>query len=413
MKENADTHNDSKASIKHPRIIFLNQMAGPLFRELAEDISQEWSPSLLFTGHPDTLQRSQTASLSIKAAPVYQRKSYVSRVLSWIYYSVYVFFQCLRLSRDALLFLVSPPFVGMIGYLFKRFRGQRYVVLIYDITPDAMITHGPLKESGLITRLWRRMNRLVWENAEAVFTLSDQMAANLERHFDVRKTPAGKLIVIPNWADVDWIRPTAKDTNEFARKYKQTGKLTVMYSGNLGQSHDIETILTAARMFKENDAVRFMIIGDGAKKNLVEKTKREDGLDNLTVLPFQPESILPSLLSTAELAIISLDKGSEGLMVPSKTYYSMAAGCVLIGLCDNNSEVARIISRHQCGIVVNPGDIDAMINAIKDFLGDRSKLDLYRANSRNAAERFYSRKNTSQYLKALAAIRLEQRSCQK
>jgi glycosyltransferase involved in cell wall biosynthesis len=391
--------------MQKPRILFLNQMAGPLFRELAEDISQEWSPSLLFTGHPDTLKHSQTASLHIIAAPTYQRRNYVSRILSWIQYFICVLIRCWRQGRGALLFIVSnPPFIGIIGYLFKRLRGQRYVVLIYDITPDAMITHGPLKESGLITRLWRRMNRLVWENAEIVFTLSDPMASNLERWFDVCKTRAGKVIVIPNWADVDWIRPMAKDTNEFARKYMQTGKLTVMYSGNLGQSHDIETILNAAKRLKGNDAVRFMIIGDGARRNLVEKTKREDGLDNLTVLPFQPENILPVLLATADLAVISLDKGSEGLMVPSKTYYSMAAGAALIGLCDKNCEVARIISRYECGIVVTPGDIDAMTNGIIDLLGDKSKLNHYRANSRIAAEKFYSRKNTSQYLEALATV---------
>jgi glycosyltransferase involved in cell wall biosynthesis len=248
------------------------------------------------------------------------------------------------------------------------------------------------------------MNRLVWENAEIVFTLSDQMAGNLEQWFNVQKTRAGKVIVIPNWADVDWIRPVTKDENEFARKYKQVEKLTVMYSGNLGAAHDIETMLDSAKRLKENDAVHFMIIGDGAKKNLVEKTKLEAGLDNLTILPFQPESVLPSLLSTAEVAIISLDKGSEGLMVPSKTYYSMAAGCALIGLCDNNSEVARIINRHQCGTVVSPGDIDAMTSTIKTFLDDKSTLDLYRTNSRIAAEKFYSRKNTNRYLEALETV---------
>jgi glycosyltransferase involved in cell wall biosynthesis len=414
MNENIDKCDDSKVSVKHPRIIFLNQMAGPLFRELAEDISKEWSPSLLFTGHADTLKYSQTAFLHIIASPTYQRRNNVSRLLSWIWYSVYVFIRCLRLPRNALLFVVFPPFVGMIGYLFKRLRGQHYIVLIYDIILDATIKFGLLKQSGLITRLWRRMDRLVWENAEVVFTLSDQMADNLKRWFDVSKTPTGKVIVIPNWADIDWIRPVAKDKNEFAREYKQVGKLTVMYSGNLGQSHDIETILGAAKKLKENDAVHFMIIGDGAKKKLVEKTKREDSLDNLTVLPYQPENLLPALLSTADLAVISLDKGSEGLMVPSKTYYAMAAGAALVGLCNNNSEVARIISRHQCGIVVAPGDINALIGGIMDLLDDKSKLDGYRANSRSAAERFYSRKNTSQYLRALTtALPSERQSRQK
>ena len=387
-------------------IIFLNQMAGPLFRELAEDISKEWSPALLFTGHPDTLKANQTASLSIIAAPKYQRSSYISRILSWIRYFVYVFYQCWGLCGGALLFLVSnPPFLGLIGYVFKCLRGQRYVVLVYDIYPDTLVQFGSLKERGLITRLWRRVNRLVWENAEIVFTIGERMAANLERNFDASKTLLGKVIFIPNWADTNWIKPTAKDKNEFAKKYGQVGKLTVMYSGNLGQTHDIETILTAAKELKEYDSIHFMIIGEGAKKNLVEETKYRDGLDNLTILPFQSEGTLLFSLPTADFAVITLDKGSEGLMVPSKTYYSMAAGSALIGLCDSSSEVAHIINRHECGIVVEPGDVNSMVNWILAMFNDKTKLNNYCKNSRFAAEEYYSRKNTSRYLEALSAIR--------
>ena len=392
-------------SPKHPRIIFLNQMAGPLFRELAEDISQEWSPALLFTGYPDTLKAGSIGSLSIIATPEYRRKNNATRILSWIQYFVCVLFRCWRQWRGALLFVVSnPPFIGIIGYLFKCLRGQRYVVLVYDIYPDILVQFGRLKESGLITRLWRRMNQLVWGNAEVVFTLGDRMAANLEQQFDVGKTRAGKVIVIPNWADIDWIQPVAKDKNEFAKKYGQVRKLTVMYSGNLGKTHDIETILGAAKRLRENDAIGFMIIGEGPQKNLVEKAKCQDGLDNLTILPFQPEHVLPTSLPTADLAVITLGKGSEGLMVPSKTYYAMAAGSALIGLCDNNSEVAHIINRHKCGIVVSPGDVDGMVNGIVDLSGDKAKLNQYRVNSRSAAEKFYSRNNTSQYLEALSTL---------
>lgn len=405
MVKHTHHYNASKNRSKHYRIIFLNQMAVPVFRELAEDISKEYAPALLFTGHPGTLEAGSTASLSIKAAPKYRRKSDAARIFSWIHYFFYVLFRCWFQCRDALLFAVSnPPFLGIIGYLFKQLRGQRYVVLVYDIYPDALIRFGRLKQSGLITRLWRRMNRLAWENADIVFTLSTQMAANLEQWFDVGKTRAGKVIVITNWADIYWIKPVAKSKNDFAKKYNQEEKLTVMYSGNLGQTHDIETILSAAEKLKENDAIGFMIIGEGAKKDIVEKVKYQDSLDNLTILPFQPEHVLPASLPTADLAVITLDKGSEGLMVPSKTYYAMAAGSALVGLCDNNSEVARIINRHDCGIVVSPGDVDALVGGILNLFNDKAKLNRYCANSRSAAERFYSRKNTSRYLEALSTL---------
>ena len=392
-------------SVKHPSIIFLNQMAGPLFRGLAEDISVEWSPGVLITGHPDTLKRgSRVESLSIIAAPKYERKSYLSRFLSGIHYFFYVLFKCWRLPKNALLFSMSNPLLlGMVGYLFKRFRGQRYVILVYDIYPDVLIKCGLLKEKGLISRLWRRMNRLVWENAEIVFTIGEAMAGALEGMFDAGKTVTGKVIFVPNWANTDWIRPVAKDKNAFAKKYGQVKKLTVMYSGNLGKTHDIETILAAAREMQQYDAIHFMIIGEGAKKKLVEKAKYQDGLDNLTVLPFQPEEALSASLPTADISIVTLDEGAENLSAPSKTYYSMASGAALIALCDENSEVARTIKKHDCGFIINPGNTNEMIKTILELLGDEEKLKYYKNNSRNAAENFYSRKNTKQYIDALSS----------
>ncbi len=389
---------------KHLRFVFLNQMAGSLFRELAEDISEKWPPCLLYTGHPDTIKAKRTASLSIVAAAKYQRGNYALRLLSWAYYLICAFFRCLCLKKHTILFLVSPPFLGLIAYFFKCLRGQRYVVLVYDIFPNALINFGKLKKSGLIAKLWFRSNRLVWGNAEIVFTIGYKMAENLEAMFDSSKTPAGKVIVIPNWASTDWIKPLAKEENEFAQKYEQVGKLTVMYSGNLGQTHDIETILAAAKKLKNNNAAHFMIIGDGAKRRLVEQTKAREDLYNLTILDFQPEEILPYSLTTADIAVITLDKGCEGVSVPSKTYYSMASGAALIALCDENSEAAQTIKKHECGFVINPGDTNAMVRAILELLGDEEKLKRCKNNSRHAADKFYSRKNTKRYIEVLSAV---------
>lgn len=394
-----------KDSSKSHRIVFFNQMAGPLFRELAEVLSEKWPYGLLYTGHQDTVKTKQTAYLKITSAPEYKRNSAVLRLLSWTRYLVCAFFRCLLLKKSTLLFIVPfPPFLDLMAYFFKRLRGQRYVVLIYDIYPNGLVNLGSLSENGLITKLWRKMNRLAWENADAVFTIGTRIGENLERMFDSSKTKAGKVIVIPNWANTDWIRPIPKHKNEFAQKYNQVNKLTVMYSGNLGQAHDIETILSAIKKLKNNNDIHFMIIGDGIKKNLVEQAKRRDKLDNLTVLPLQPENVLPQSLTTADIAIVTLGKGSEGLCIPSKTYYSMAAGAALIGLCEAQSEVADIITHHQCGTLVPPGDAERMVNAITELLADKEVLNNYRNNGRVAAEQFYSRNNADQYIKILSSV---------
>ncbi len=360
---------------------------------------------MLITGHPDTLRAPRIGSLRIVGAPTYRTESNTVRLISWLRYTFCALVRCWRQPRSALLFLVSnPPILGIVGYLSKRLRGQRYVFLIHDIYPDVLINFGVLKKSSLITRLWERMNRLIYENAEIVFAIGNKMVETLGQKFDYSKTLPGDVVVIPNWADTDRIRPISKDKNDFAKRYGQVGKLTVMYSGKLGETHDIETILAAAKELKEDDSISFMIIGEGPKMKLALETRLQNGLDNLTVLPFQSEDTLPFSLPTADIFVVTLDKGCEGLSVPSKTYYAMAAGAALIGLCDDQSEVTQTIQQHRCGIVIAPGDIAGLVNGILALAGDESKLNSYRTNSRSAAEKFYSRRNTSRYLEAMRTV---------
>lgn len=380
----------------------MNQMAGPLFRELAEDISENWPSGILLTGHPDTIKLPEGEFMKIVPAPMYKRDSFRTRLLSWIQYWIKSFIMYLKLDKNVFVFLVPmPPFLDFLAYLFYKIRKQKYAVLVYDIYPDTLVNFGPLKETGFITKIWRKINRHSWQNAQVVFTIGNQMAANLEKMFDAGKTPAGKVVVVPNWADVDTIKPLPKENNTFARKHDQVGKTTVMYSGNLGLTHDIETIVESAKAMKNVDSVNFMIIGDGAKRKMIDQVRTKEDLHNMVVLDFQPEQDLPFTLTTSDISIITLDNGSEGLSVPSKTYYYMASGAALIGLCDEKSEVARTIKDHDCGIIMSPGDTEAMVNIILELSRDKEKLNYYKNNSRIAAEKFYSRNNTRQYIQAL------------
>jgi len=396
-----------KSSTKRPKFVFLNQFSTSLFRELAEGISEKWPPSVLVSGHHRNVESSKADPLQIIAAPRYYRTNYVTRIVSWIKYLIFILFRCWSLSADALLFIVSnPPLLGLFGYICKRLRSQRYVVLVYDIHPDLLIKFGKLNQAGLIARLWYKMNKLVWENAEVVFTIGDRMAESLIRRFDVGKTSFGEIVVVPNWADTNWIRPIAKEENEFARNYKQVNTLTVLYSGNLGQTHDIETILEAAKRLRDNGSIHFMIIGYGAKKSIVEKVKLDENLENLTVLPFQPEELLPLSFAAGDISIVTMAQGSEGLMVPSKTYYAMAAGSALIGLCSPETEIADTIKKHNCGLVVRPGDTDSLVSVILQLSSDQERLNELKTNSRSAAEKFYSKDNIDQYIDALSKASL-------
>lgn len=385
------------------RIIFLNQVSGRLFRELAEGLADSvGGQCILYTGSDKSNEIESTSNLKVIKAPEYQRGNYYFRVLDWFKYFWFVFWSVLKQPSSALIFIVSnPPFLPLVGYLMKKLRGQSYVVLIYDIYPDLAIYLGKMSRRGPLSRMWRWFNKGAWQNSEAVFTIGDDMAIKLEDMFKANRTRLGHIAVIPNWVNHNFIKPLSKKKNWFAQKYGQVDKFTVLYSGNLGATHDLETILKAVKEVGNFNDIQFLIIGDGYKRAYIEKFIDQEKLSNILFLPFQAENVLPNSLPTGDVAVITLAKGVEGLSVPGKVYYAMAGGSALLCICSGNNELKTIIKKHKCGISVEPGDVEGFVSAIKRFYKDPVFLKSCKENARKAVEIHYTKKNIVKYREIL------------
>jgi glycosyltransferase involved in cell wall biosynthesis len=389
---------------KKYKIIFLNQAAGPLFRELAEDLAKIWPKSILLTGNPDTIRCDVDPCLHIEPAPGYDRSNYFSRFMSWAKYFFKALWFVWKQPKDSILFIVSnPPFLGFVGLFFKYVRRQRYVVLVYDIYPDMLIGLGRLKR-GVISRCWDYLNRLVYENAAQMITIAHDMSMRLETKFDVLKTDAKKIIQIPPWADIEVIKPVEKIKNRFVKKHNLLNKTTILYSGNMGHSHDIETILEAAKKLRGEEGIHFLFIGDGAKRLLVEKIIEEYQLKNITLLPFQPEEVLPMSMASGDIGVVTYEDGTQGCMSPSKVYYYMAAGLPLLVISKYETDLTRLVKEKGCGIWVKNDNIDGMAKAVKELSESPDLLTRYKKAARKTAEQFYSRKNSELFVDALKAI---------
>ena len=379
---------------KTSKYLFLNQMAGPLFRELAEDLSQEMPESSeLYTGHPDTLLHiGAVDKLNITSAPTYNRKSYFTRVLSWIKYSILAFFKVVTIEKNTSVFIVSnPPLLGPLVALVCKLRSVPYFVLVYDMHPDTLISFNVLKEKSLVTRLWRQVNKFVWSNAVAVFTIGTVMAERLSTQFDVHKTQLGKVGIIPPWADTNNIKPIAKDENPLTQELNQQDAITVLYSGNMGISHDINSMLEAALILKDNSHIKFIFIGEGQKWQEAFDFVENNNLENVQVLPFQPEERLPFTMALGDISLVALDKGAEGLMVPSKMYYYMAAGSAVIGVCQGRNDLEQSLKQGSSGKVVLPGKPEALANIISELANDSEQLNTLKSNARKSSIEHFSR----------------------
>ena len=377
-----------------PVLLVLNQMAGPMTWELVEDLAQHLGDISLLTGHPDTLAKGSQAGVTLVPSVAYKRGSLVVRGWRWLRYAVHAFFWLLRQPRETPILVFSNPPIGLwCVRLVHLLRGTPYAVMVHDIFPEVLVRKGVAGESHFLVRMWHRINRWAYESASVVMTLGKYMASTLDENMAASKTAAGEIVIVPPWSDDQKIQPIRKQENWFAKEHDQVGKLTCMYSGNMGLGHDLESMYEAAEQLKSDPDIRFMFIGAGPKWDLTAEYCKKHDLTNTKVLGWQPEDVIPSSLATADLALVSLEQELSGLAVPSKAFYFLAANVPLIAVCDEATELAEVVQKYGCGAVVPPGNPDQIVEAIQSVDYDKGLLLQWKAGAQAAMQEF--RRNTS------------------
>lgn len=380
--------------------VFFNQSCSSQVLELCETIADELGPTLLYTG--THLRKSKTPRLRIEPAPTYDNTSYASRFRTWLKYSAAALNLGARLGGNPIVVVTSnPPFGPFIGYFLLRMRGFRYVIRVLDVYPDAILQSGLARGVLRVIPLgWELLSRIAFRNAERVITLGECMGERVQRFM----APGQQVDIIPDWVDTERIAPIAKADNWFAKEHDQLGFLTVLYSGNLGVTHDIEGVLSGIKELESDSRIRFLFIGCGARR--AEIVARLSDRKNCLVLPNQPEEVLPYSISSGDVALVLLGDSGRGVSMPSKTYHMMASGAALLGISSGDNDLKRTIMRHEAGLNLEPHDSAGIVRAIERFASDGAFLERCRQRGREAAESSYSRAICSgKLLRLLAEVR--------
>ncbi len=204
--------------------------------------------------------------------------------------------------------------------------------------------------------------------------------------------PPGKVHILPNWVDTDFLRPLAKD-NPVARKFGLHDKFVAMYSGTISLSSNLalEKVLEAAALLKDEKGMKIAIVGAGLKKKSLEEKSAGLGLANVLFIPFQPYADLPALLSSADVLLVPLDVEKSQLSVPSKLYNFMAAGRPILGLADSSSEVAGLLASAGCGLCVPPQAPERIVEALIQLRNSPAEARDMAARGRRYAEGHFSK----------------------
>src|SRR5262245_12999382 len=174
-----------------------------------------------------------------------------------------------------------------------------------------------------------------------------------------------RIRVIHNWVDDQALSPEPAHENPFRRAWGLEDKFVVGYSGNLGRVHDIDTILLAAGEFVDCQVV-FLCIGGGAQYDALKETAENRRLPQLFwFIPYQSETYLPHSLSAPDVHWLSHKPEFEGLLFPSKFYGIAAVGRPIIAITSRQSEIAKLVSQYDCGLVIEQGDGNTLALELK------------------------------------------------
>jgi colanic acid biosynthesis glycosyl transferase WcaI len=303
----------------------------------------------------------------------------LGRLLAWNVYTAGALVNLLSVRRGDILFLRTPPLqLGLPAFWARALGRARVVVNVQDIHPDLAIQSGILR-NPLGIAFAKSLERWVYGLADRIVVISDGFARNLR----AKGVPAGKIAVLPNWVDTDFLKPGPKD-NPVSRRLGLQDKFVVMYSGTISISSNraLERTLEAAGRLAGDRDIVFAVVGDGLKKDAVRDKAAALGLANVVFLPFQPYGDLPDLLASSDVLLVPLDRDKSDLSVPSKLYAFMAAGRPILGLAAPGSEVADLLRENDCGLAAAPDDPASIAAALRALAASPERRRTLGANAR-------------------------------
>ncbi len=273
--------------------------------------------------------------------------------------------------KDILIAKTDPPLVSLAAMPAARRAGAKLVNWLQDIYPEVAVELGvPLVRGPIAASLAAARNRCL-RLADATVVVGKLMGQKVAAF---GADPA-RLHVIPNWCNDEEIKPFAQADNPLRQAWGLKDEFVVGYSGNLGRAHEFATVLAAAERLRAEPRLLFLMIGGGKQFEELAGAVKQRGLDaQFRFVPYQERNMLAYSLAVADVHWISLRPSLEGLIVPSKFYGIAAAGKPILAIAAKNGELSQLVDEHGCGVVIEPGDGDALAGTLARLAGDSSAL---------------------------------------
>jgi colanic acid biosynthesis glycosyl transferase WcaI len=346
---------------------------GRVLRDIARSFAHEgWHVTVVSSGpEPGETREDGIRIIRVKGP----EKPSGALIYIWVWLKMLVI--ALRLKKRHILVTMSdPPMIVYAGMIASKIKGCKHINWCHDLYPEVVPALG-MKMSDFWIKFFTKRRRKAMNTCDKVIVSGRCMAQYLTKDgLDARR-----VAMVPNWPDIEltdpemldsegtpYVKPEVDGLRPFEKQLKSKQRFRVLYSGNIGLVHPIDSIIEAAQKLHDQDSdVEFVFVGDGERFDRIAKERSERGLDNIRLLPYQPISQLREVLESGDVHLVTLKEEAASFVVPSKLYAALAVARPSILIGPTLSETAKVINDFKAGKVVSPDDVDGLVAAIKAY----------------------------------------------
>lgn len=276
----------------------------------------------------------------------------------------------IRGQFDAIVvYQMSPVTMAAPAFILKWLRGIPIVFWIQDLWPETLRATGKVRSTCVLNWMTRLVGRM--------YRASDRVLVESEAFISMvcqAGVPRWRVGYLPEWAE-SFYRPgepehDAPEANQLPAGFR------IVFAGNIGVAQAIDCIIDAAALLKDYDDIRWVLIGDGRRRQWAEARVKELGLDKVVVfLARRPAEAMPRYFALADLLLVALKRDPVFAMtIPAKLQSYLACGRPIVGALDG--EGARVLQDSRSGLACPAEDPEALAEAV---------LTLYRTSSHERA----------------------------
>jgi glycosyltransferase involved in cell wall biosynthesis len=319
------------------------------------------------------------------------------RVLNYLSYVALAVPRALFVKCDVVLSMTDPPFEGIVSAFVAMLKRKPFAYNIRDLYPD-MAVGGEIVAPGLVARIWEQLHRWALRRAALVIVLGEDMRARII----AKGVDASRVAVVRDGAEVlPPNTPLPAPDPEIVRAIRANFSFVVLHAGNLGFYGAWDTLLMAARKLA-SDGVGLVFVGDGAQRARVQAAAA--GSDNIRFLDYFPSAKIPSVLAAADAHVITVKRGLEGVVVPSKMYGILAAGKPIVAVATEKTDVVSLGIQQGFAVAADPDQPAELVNAVRVLSADVNKLRTMGEAARAAAPAYDRVNELQKFVKLIESI---------